>query len=71
MEHNNLDGTIPASIKELTALKVLVLEWNKLAGTVPPLDVEQYDESYCDLAYNQFQCPLPEGVADKCNAACR
>ena len=68
--NNNLVGTIPASIKDLTALKVLVLEWNWLTGVVPALDVDQYDESYCDLAFNMFQCPLPPGVAEKCNAAC-
>ena len=32
---NNLNGTIPSSIKNLTSLKVLNLGFNKINGTIP------------------------------------
>ncbi len=35
LENNNLSGTIPASIGNLTALKTLILNGNQLTGTLP------------------------------------
>jgi hypothetical protein len=73
MALNKLNGTIPASIGNLSKLSILYLYNNHLSGKVPPLDFESY--SYCGIGNsrkargdnrNRWCTPLPSG-AESCN----
>jgi Leucine-rich repeat (LRR) protein len=71
---NNLLGTIPSSLANLSKLTQLYLYGNQLKGLLPPLPFAQYtDNGYGDGCFlddpsdctepncNHFKCPLPAG----------
>jgi Leucine-rich repeat (LRR) protein len=71
---NNLFGTIPSSLANLSNLTTLYLYGNQLTGLLPPLPFAQYtDNGYGDGCFlddpsdckepdcNHFKCPLPAG----------
>jgi hypothetical protein len=45
----------------------------QLTGVVPPLPFDSWNppNSLCDISGNDFKCPLPDGAATHCYAACR
>ena len=74
LQYNGLNGTVPPSLANLTALAGLSLAMNHhglpwsggLGGVLPPLPFEQY--TACGLEANRFSCPLPDGAAEACSA---
>ena len=73
LQFNGLNGTLPESLSNLTALDGLNLAMNYhnlpwvggLGGRLPKLPFRQY--SSCGLEGNRFICPLPAGAAESCS----
>jgi hypothetical protein len=71
LEQNNMTGTIPASLANMTQLVRLQLDRNRLTGFVPVLPFAQYTDLCClehsgRLPVPHFDCPLPPD-ADLCH----
>lgn len=61
---NNLQGQLPASLADLTQLRVLDLHNNALTGTIP-LDYGRLSHlEYLDLSVNQISGAIPETFGD-------
>jgi len=56
---NNLAGTLPASLANLTDLTYLGLQVNKLSGSIPAQLANLTNLQYLDLHSNQLLVPLP------------
>lgn len=56
---NNLKGTIPPILGELSGLKVLFLRDNKLTGPIPPALSGLSDLTLLDLADNELEGSIP------------
>jgi hypothetical protein len=81
--NDNLRGTIPSSLAQLSMMTELVLSSNQLTGLVPPLPFAQYtggqygcvldEPAYCQGGpsgdCNHFKCPLPAGSEQCRNGA--
>lgn len=61
---NNLEGTIPAEIGNLTNLKELRLSDNKLGGTIPVEIGNLANLAVLLMTRNQLEGPLPEGIGN-------
>ncbi|MCD6091458.1 MAG: hypothetical protein J7J72_08160, partial [Bacteroidales bacterium] len=62
LEENNLSGTLPASVGDLTALQTLNLSNNKLTGLIP---IEVWDLTNLielDLSRNTFSGNIPSAI---------
>lgn len=57
---NNLQGTLPASFKNLTVLAQLYLSSNALTGTLPHFIAQMPSLAFLDLNSNQFTGTIPE-----------
>ncbi|KAL5557605.1 hypothetical protein UlMin_039841 [Ulmus minor] len=65
MRNNSLEGTIPASIKNMDYLQVLDLSHNRLSGSVPALIFDHPSMQQVTLSFNQFssvESPFSNGV---------
>ena len=72
LRYNSITGAIPSRVTRAESLISFLVGGNNMTGAVPKslgpfLDARKY----CDLAGNHWSCPLPEGVADKCQAVCK
>jgi hypothetical protein len=57
---NNLQGELPASLADLSQLRVLDLHNNAIGGQIPPKYGRLSNLEYIDLSVNQISGPLPE-----------
>ncbi|GLT79546.1 hypothetical protein SLA2020_510300 [Shorea laevis] len=55
----NLEGSIPASIGNLSQLTFLFLNSNNFSGQIPSSLANLTQLSFLDLSYNQFSGPIP------------
>ena len=64
---NELDGTIPADIGNLTSLRTLALSFNNLTGTIPTElgNLDNLERLY--LNFNDFQGSLTAGLGNLSN----
>jgi hypothetical protein len=61
---NNLQGQLPASLADLTQLRVLDLHNNALSGTIPAEYGRLSNLEYIDLSVNQLGGSIPETIGD-------
>ena len=59
LAYNNLSGTIPPELSNLTALTYLYLRWNQLSGTIPSELSNLTALTYLDLGWNQLGGTVP------------
>lgn len=64
LEENNLNGTIPSSIGQLTGLVELFLYTNQLTGSIPPELAQLQELERLDLSQNRLTGPIPPGLGD-------
>ena len=72
LRYNAITGDVPTRVTRAASLVSFLVGGNNMTGVVdttlgPFLDARKY----CDMAGNQWKCPLPEGVAAKCQAVCK
>ena len=60
LTYNNLAGTLPAEIAELTQLHSLVLDQNTLTGSIPNELSLLQKLGILDLSHNHFSGPIPQ-----------
>ena len=75
LDSNNLAGTIPASVSELTELSAITVSNNRLTGPLPNMTYAKFYQE-CDVldaraaaqgrGGNRFTCPFPAGALEKC-----
>ena len=58
LEHNNLQGTLPTNLKDLTALEYFNVGQNRLSGPIPSLSGMTALKGF-DVKVNQLTGPLP------------
>ena len=71
-------GDVSPLIKNMKALKTLVVSGNQLSGLLPDVAVGYANLDYCQIdnqwctppRCNSFSCPLPAGAAEHCGAKC-
>ena len=68
LQKNQLTGSLPPQLAQLSSLQFLELHGNNLTGSVPPLAFEHIQE-YCEVSCvppgtptNVFDCPLPDNA---------
>ena len=62
LKKNNLQGTIPPELSQLTSLKGLFLGNNHLYGTIPP-EIDRLSElTYVSFSHNQLTGAIPSGL---------
>ncbi len=59
LDNNNLSGTLPAEIGDLTALKVLLLSKNQISGSLPEEIGNLKNLTDFEIAQNKINGPLP------------
>jgi len=64
LDNNNLDGSIPPGIAELTELSILTLPQNNLIGTIPSELGNLSKLSFIRLEQNSLTGTLPSSLAD-------
>merc|ERR1711934_430938 len=71
LRYNKITGSIPSRIVRAESMVSVLLGGNNMPGVVDS-DLGDFLSSrkYCDLSGNVWACPLPDGVADKCQAVC-
>lgn len=62
LKENNLSGTIPTSISQLTSLKVLDLQKNKISGIIPSSLSKIKGLKTINLSINKFSGDIPAEV---------
>eukprot|EP00521_Asterionellopsis_glacialis_P007066 CAMPEP_0195282084 /NCGR_PEP_ID=MMETSP0707-20130614/1123_1 /TAXON_ID=33640 /ORGANISM="Asterionellopsis glacialis, Strain CCMP134" /LENGTH=954 /DNA_ID=CAMNT_0040341035 /DNA_START=38 /DNA_END=2902 /DNA_ORIENTATION=- len=62
---NELDGSIPEELYELSNMKYLYLEHNKLTGTLSEGIANLYEMESLYLGHNELTGPLPQGLKSK------
>ncbi|GLU17276.1 hypothetical protein SLE2022_336560 [Rubroshorea leprosula] len=60
----NLEGSIPASIGNLSQLTYLSLFYNNLSGQIPPSLANLTQLTSLDLSLNQFSGPIPASIGN-------
>ncbi|GKV44921.1 hypothetical protein SLEP1_g52054 [Rubroshorea leprosula] len=60
----NLEGSIPASIANLSQLTYLSLSYNNLSGQIPPSLANLTQLTSLDLSFNQFSGPIPASIGN-------
>merc|ERR1711865_70872 len=72
LRYNHLSGDIPARISRAVSMESILLGGNNMTGTIDKsLGPWLTKSKYCDLAGNDWACPLPDGVAAHCQAVCK
>lgn len=64
LANNNLTGSIPAEIGNLTALRYLGLNVNNLSGEIPPSIGNLTSLDYLYLSVNQLSGPIPAEIGN-------
>lgn len=67
LRNTRLGGSAPTEFA--STLVELGLEGNNLTGALPTFNYSQFTFN-CNLENNEFSCPVPDGAAEKCGAAC-
>lgn len=67
LEVDNLTGTLPSTISNLTALTKLDLAYNAIAGAVPESIGTMTKLTYLSLTYNRFSGPIPAVIGNLTN----
>ena len=72
LRYNAITGGIPTRVARAASLVSFLIGGNNMTGVVdkglgPFLDARKY----CDMSGNHWGCPLPTGVAAKCQAVCQ
>ena len=67
--NNNLVGTIPAEIWNMTNLSNLTLFWNQISGTIPPEIGNLTNLEHLDLKANQLTGSIPHEITNLANLA--
>ena len=62
--NNELTGSIPSEIGNLTNLERLYLYDNQLTGSIPPEIGNLINLTYLNLSYNQLSGGIPEEICD-------
>ncbi|MDF1698930.1 MAG: M12 family metallo-peptidase [Saprospiraceae bacterium] len=62
--NNNLVGTVPANLSELTKLRILKLFANDLSGTFPDIWTNMADLEFIDLSNNLFTGTMPASLGN-------
>merc|ERR1711988_1770342 len=67
LRYNQVSGQIPSRITRAAKMLSILLGGNNMTGTIASdLGPLLTARKYCDLTGNAWSCPLPDGVADKC-----
>ncbi len=64
LNNNNLNGTLPSTLTDMTSLKRLELGINNISGTVPNTWDNTPDLEYIDFGNNNFSGPIPSTFGD-------
>lgn len=64
LTNNNLNGTVPSSMGDLTKLRTLKLLVNNLSGTFPDIWANMEDLEFIDLSNNQFTGNMPASLGN-------
>ena len=65
LSYNNLSGTMPIELNDLTQLQTLILSTNQLSGSLPPLHPTNLDQlNLLHLDNNQFSGTLPTSLGE-------
>ena len=67
LDSNNLQGTIPSSIRNLTNLLSLYLSSNQLTGSIPPELGSMTNLQILNLSYNQLTGSIPPRLGSMTN----
>ena len=62
--NNNLSGTVPATMEDLTKLRTIKLLANNLSGTFPDIWANMSDLEFIDLSNNQFTGMMPSSLGN-------
>ena len=62
LNYNNLTGTIPSSIADLSNVQTIELQGNSLSGTIPSQIASLTQLERLDLAYNQLTGAIPSTI---------
>lgn len=62
--NNNLNGTVPGSMEDLTKLRSLKLFVNNLTGPFPDIWTNMSDLEFIDLSNNQFTGTMPSSLGN-------
>ena len=62
--NNNLNGTLPSEIGDLTELESLNFNSNQLSGKIPNEIGNLVNLTYMQMAYNQFSGPFPTAICN-------
>jgi protein brassinosteroid insensitive 1 len=70
--YNKLTGVMPYKLDNMHLLTTLLLDYNDMSGVLPSglLSTWLGSRKYCNIAGNNFTCPLPAGVDKACQAVC-
>ena len=64
LENNQLTGSIPSEIGNLTNLTYLDLQYNLLTGSIPPEIGNLTNLEFLSLGYNQLTGSIPSEICD-------
>lgn len=64
LTNNNLSGTIPSTLEDLTKLRSIKLLINNLTGNFPDIWSDMSDLEYIDLSNNQFTGSMPNSLGN-------
>jgi hypothetical protein len=65
--YDNLSGSIPSSLANLTNLYVLILSNNQLGGIIPSFLSDLVNLGILDLSYNHLNGSIPSSLSDLSN----
>jgi hypothetical protein len=72
LRYNAITGDVPTRVTRAATLKSFLVGGNNMTGVVDKSLSSFLDSrKYCDMSGNTWTCPLPDGVADKCQAVCK
>lgn len=72
LRYNAITGDIPTRVTRAAAMVSFLTGGNNMTGSIDSdLGLWLTSRKYCDLSGNTWACPLPSGVADKCQAVCK
>jgi len=67
LSNNQLSGSLPAKIAEITSLNELILPYNQLTGNIPVEISELNELTILDLGWNQLAGKIPEDLSNLTN----
>merc|ERR1712096_115727 len=72
LRYNQVSGPIPERMTRAAVMVSALFGGNKMTGKISDdMGAFLVKRKYCDLTGNSWSCPLPAGVADKCQAVCK